>query len=64
MQFALEPSKRKYKAEKLFEDNNIYEHRMLLWALNGLSKFINVVSSSVKEKKENAFLKKLVVLEI
>ena len=52
MQFALEPSKRKYKTEKLFEDNNIYEHRMLLWALNGLSKFINVVSSSVKEKKD------------
>lgn len=50
MQFALEPSKQKFKSEKLYEDNNIYEHRMLLWALNGLSKFINVVSHSIEEK--------------
>lgn len=52
MQFALEPSKQKYKAEKLSEDNNIYEHRMILWALNGLSKFINVVSDSVKGRND------------
>ena len=52
MQFALEPSKRKYKAEKLFEDNNIYEHRMLLWALNGLSGFISTVSRFVEEKSQ------------
>ena len=50
MQYAADPSKQKYKAETLVEDNNIYEHRMLLWALNGLSKFVNTVSRSVEEK--------------
>ena len=62
IQFATQPSKQKYKADKLLEDHNIYEHRVFLWALKELAKFIERTTTAIQdtilfEQKKNEFEK-------
>ena len=62
IQYIAQPFKPNYKADKLFEDNNIYEHRILLWALHGLMRFIDNTTKTIDnvhlfEKKKKNFIK-------